>query len=275
MHYRIKKVAVLGSGVMGSGIACQLANVGLEVLMLDILPQKPSETKTDRNSVAHNALNKAIKSNPAPLYKKEYASRISVGNLEDDFKKINDVDWIIEVVVERLDIKKLIFEKVEKYRKPGSIVSSNTSSIPISQLSQGRSEDFKKHFCGTHFFNPPRYLRLLEIIPIAETRAELVDFFMHFGEVNLGKQTVLCKDTPAFIANRIGVMSGVKVFDLTQKYDLSIEEVDALTGALIGRPNTGTFRLQDLVGLDTGEKVFLWCLVIPSFFKALRCCFVP
>ncbi len=255
MHYRIKKVAVLGSGVMGSGIACQLANVGLEVLMLDILPQKPSETKTDRNSVAHNALNKAIKSKPAPLYKKEYASRISVGNLEDDFKKINDVDWIIEVVVERLDIKKLIFEKVEKYRKPGSIVSSNTSSIPISQLSQGRSEDFKKHFCGTHFFNPPRYLRLLEIIPIAETRAELVDFFMHFGEVNLGKQTVLCKDTPAFIANRIGVMSGVKVFDLTQKYDLSIQEVDALTGALIGRPNTGTFRLQDLVGLDTGEKV--------------------
>ncbi len=255
MHYRIKKVAVLGSGVMGSGIACQLANVGLEVLMLDILPKKPLETKTDRNSVAQNALNKAIKSKPAPLYKKEYASRISIGNLEDDFKKINDVDWIIEVVVERLDIKQLIFEKVEKYRKPGSIVSSNTSSIPISQLSQGRSEDFKKHFCGTHFFNPPRYLRLLEIIPIAETRAELVDFFMHFGEVNLGKQTVLCKDSPAFIANRIGVMSGVKVFDLTQKYDLSIEEVDALTGALIGRPNTGTFRLQDLVGLDTGEKV--------------------
>ena len=255
MHYRIKKVAVLGSGVMGSGIACQLANVGLEVMMLDILPQKPLETITDRNSVAQNALNKAIKSKPAPLYKKEYISRISIGNLEDDFKKINDVDWIIEVVVERLDIKQLIFEKVEKYRKPGSIVSSNTSSIPISQLSQGRSEDFKQHFCGTHFFNPPRYLRLLEIIPIAETRAELVDFFMHFGEVNLGKQTVLCKDTPAFIANRIGVMSGVKVFDLTQKYDLSIEEVDALTGALIGRPNTGTFRLQDLVGLDTGEKV--------------------
>ena len=255
MHYRIKKVAVLGSGVMGSGIACQLANVGLEVLMLDILPQKPSESKTDRNSVAQNALNKAIKSRPAPLYKKEYANRISVGNLEDDFKKINDFDWIIEVVVERLDIKQLIFEKVEKYRKPGSIISSNTSSIPISQLSQGRSEDFKKHFCGTHFFNPPRYLRLLEIIPIAETQAELVDFFMHFGEVNLGKQTVLCKDTPAFIANRIGVMSGVKVFALTQKYDLSIEEVDALTGALIGRPNTGTFRLQDLVGLDTGEKV--------------------
>ena len=255
MQYRIKKVAVLGSGVMGSGIACQLANVGLEVLMLDILPQKYSDSKTNRNSVAQNALNKAIKSKPAPLYNKQYASRITIGNLEDDFEKINDADWIIEVVLERLDIKQQIFEKVEKYRKPGSIVSSNTSSIPISQLSERRSEEFKKHFCGTHFFNPPRYLRLLEIIPIAETQPELVDFFLHFGEINLGKQTVLCKDTPAFIANRIGVMSGLKVFDLTQKYDLSIEEVDALTGALIGRPNTGTYRLQDLVGLDTGEKV--------------------
>ena len=255
MQYRIKQVAVLGSGVMGSGIACHLANVGLEVLMLDILPQKYSDSKTNRNSVAQNALNKAIKSKPAPLYNKQYASRITIGNLEDDFEKINDADWIIEVVLERLDIKQQIFEKVEKYRKPGSIVSSNTSSIPISQLSERRSEEFKKHFCGTHFFNPPRYLRLLEIIPIAETQPELVDFFLHFGEINLGKQTVLCKDTPAFIANRIGVMSGLKVFDLTQKYDLSIEEVDALTGALIGRPNTGTYRLQDLVGLDTGEKV--------------------
>jgi 3-hydroxyacyl-CoA dehydrogenase len=255
MQYRIKKVAVLGSGVMGSGIACQLANVGLEVLMLDILPQGTSDNKTNRNSLAQNALNKAIKSKPAPLYKKQYASRITVGNFEDDFEKIKDADWIIEVVVERLDIKQQVFEKVENHRKPGSVVSSNTSSIPISQLSQGRSEEFKKHFCGTHFFNPPRYLRLLEIIPIAETQPELVDFFMHFGEINLGKQTVLCKDTPAFIANRIGVMSGLKVFDLTQKYVLTIEEVDALTGALIGRPNTGTYRLQDLVGLDTGEKV--------------------
>ncbi len=255
MQYRIKKVAVLGSGVMGSGIACQLANVGLEVLMLDILPQGTSDNKTNRNSVAQNTLNKAIKSKPAPLYKKKYASRITVGNFEDDFEKIKDADWIIEVVVERLDIKQQIFEKVENHRKPGSVVSSNTSSIPISQLSQGRSEEFKKHFCGTHFFNPPRYLRLLEIIPIEETQPELVDFFMHFGEINLGKQTVLCKDTPAFIANRIGVMSGLKVFDLTQKYDLTIEEVDTLTGALIGRPNTGTYRLQDLVGLDTGEKV--------------------
>ncbi len=272
MQFRIKNVAVLGSGVMGSGIACHLANVGLEVLMLDILPQGLSDNKTKRSSVAENALNKSIKSKPAPLFKKEYASRIKVGNFEDDFEKIKDADWIIEVVVERLDIKQQIFEKVEKHRKPGSIVSSNTSSIPIHQLSEGRSEDFKKHFCGTHFFNPPRYLRLLEIIPIAETQAELVDFFMHFGEINLGKQTVLSKDTPAFIANRIGVMSGIKVFDLTQKYDLSIEEVDALTGALIGRPNTGTYRLQDLVGLDTGEKVTQFVInnvKNDSFFESL------
>ena len=255
MQYRIKKVAVLGSGIMGSGIACQLANIGLEVLMLDILPQGTLDKKTNRNSVAQNSLDKAIKSKPAPLYKKQYANRITAGNFEDDFEKINDADWIIEVVVERLDIKQQILEKVENHRRPGSVVSSNTSSIPISQLSEGRTEEFKKHFCGTHFFNPPRYLRLLEIIPISETQPELVNFLMHFGKINLGKQTVLCKDTPAFIANRIGVMSGLKVFDLTQKYDFTIEEVDALTGPLIGRPNTGTYRLQDLVGLDTGKKV--------------------
>ena len=256
MNFRIKNVVVLGSGVMGSGIACHLANIGLKVMMLDILPQaQKHKNNINRNIVAQEASTKAIKSKPAPLFKNEYASRIKVGNFEDDFEKIRNADWILEVVVEQLDVKQNIFEKVEKYRKTGSIVSSNTSSIPISQLSQGRSDVFKKHFCGTHFFNPPRYLRLLEIIPTPETEPELVDFLMRFGEINLGKQTVLCKDTPAFIANRIGVMSGVKVFDLTQKYDLSIEEVDALTGSLIGRPNTGTYRLQDLVGLDTGDKV--------------------
>ena len=273
MGFRIKNVAVLGSGVMGSGIACQLANVGLDVLMLDMPPKTTGDqAPTDRNIVAQTALNNAIKSKPAPLYKKEFASRIALGNFEDDFHKINQADWIIEVVVERLDIKKQIFEKVEKYRKSDGIVTSNTSSIPISQLAEGRSEDFKKHFCGTHFFNPPRYLRLLEVIPIAETKQKVIDFFMHFGEINLGKQTVLCKDTPAFIANRIGVMSGVKVFDLTQQYDLTIEMVDALTGSLIGRPNTGTYRLQDLVGLDTGEKVTQFVVenvTNDSFFEEL------
>ncbi len=259
MQFRIKKVAVLGSGVMGSGISCQLANVGLEVLMLDILPSKLSDDDKNnrliRNQVAKNALDKAIKSKPAPLYNKKYSSRISVGNFEDDFHKIKEADWIIEVVVERLDIKRQIFEKVEEYRSPGSIVSSNTSSIPIKLLAEGRSVNFRKYFCGTHFFNPPRYLRLLEIIPTKDSLTELIDFFMNYGEINLGKQTVLCKDTPAFIANRIGVMSGAKVFELTEKFDLSIEEVDLLTGPILGRPKTGSFRLQDLVGIDTGDKV--------------------
>ncbi|MBU82904.1 MAG: 3-hydroxyacyl-CoA dehydrogenase [Flammeovirgaceae bacterium] len=259
MQFRIKKVVVLGSGVMGSGISCQLANVGLEVLMLDILPGQLSDddknNQSVRNQVAKNALDKAIKSKPAPLYNKKYVNRITVGNFEDDFYKIKEADWIIEVVVERLDIKRQILEKVDEFRSPGSIISSNTSSIPIKLLAEGRTEDFKKHFCGTHFFNPPRYLRLLEIIPTQDSLAELVEFFMHYGEINLGKQTVLCKDTPAFIANRIGVMSGAKVFQLTEKFDLTIEEVDLLTGPILGRPKTGSFRLQDLVGIDTGDKV--------------------
>ncbi len=254
MKYKIKKVAVLGSGVMGSGIACHLANVGLEVLMLDILP-RDLKNKKERNSVADGALEKAIKSKPSPLYKKDFVKYIKTGNFDDDFEKISEADWIIEVVVELLDIKRKIFESVEKYRKPGSLVTSNTSSIPISILAQDRSDDFKKHFCGTHFFNPPRYMRLLEIIPSDDSKPEIIDFFMEFGSDILGKQTVLCKDTTAFIANRIGVMSGCKIFELTQKYDMTIEEVDAITGTLIGRPNTASYRLQDLVGLDTSDKV--------------------
>lgn len=259
MNYRLKKVAVLGSGVMGSGIACHLANVGMEVMMLDIvtpnLEGDQSKDKFQRNKLVNTALQKIIKSKPAPLYHKAFASRIQTGNFEDDFEKISEADWIIEVVVENLKIKKQIFEKVDQYRKQGSLVSSNTSSIPIHLLAEGRSADFKSCFCGTHFFNPARYLRLLEIIPITETQTKVVDFFMEFGKVTLGKQTVLCKDTPAFIGNRIGVMSGTEMTLLTEKYDFRIEEVDALTGSLIGRPNTATFRLQDLVGLDTGDNV--------------------
>ncbi len=255
MKYRLKKVAVLGSGLMGSGIACHLANVGMEVLLLDIVPAGADKDQVSRNHLADTALQTAIKSKPAPLYHKSFASRIKAGNFEDDFKKISEVDWIIEVVVERLDIKKQILEKVDQYRKKGSLVSSNTSSIPIQLLAEDRSEDFKKHFCGTHFFNPARYLRLLEVIPTAETAAELTEFFMEFGKITLGKQTVLCKDTPAFIGNRIGVMSGTEITLLTEKYNFKIEEVDAMTGSLIGRPNTASFRLQDLVGLDTGDNV--------------------
>src|SRR6056300_1345102 len=255
MKYRLKKVAVLGSGVMGSGIACHLANVGMEVLMLDIVPKEAGNDKTSRNLMVNTALQTAIKSKPAPLYDKAFASRIQTGNFEDDFEKIGDADWIIEVVVERLDIKKQILEKVDQFRKEGSLVSSNTSSIPIKLLAEGRSEAFKSHFCGTHFFNPARYLRLLEVIPTADTAPEITDFFMEFGTVTLGKQTVLCKDTPAFIGNRIGVLSGTEITLLTEKYQFKIEEVDAMTGSLIGRPNTASFRLQDLGGLDTGDNV--------------------
>ncbi|MDA0985530.1 MAG: 3-hydroxyacyl-CoA dehydrogenase/enoyl-CoA hydratase family protein [Bacteroidetes bacterium] len=259
MKYRLKKVAVLGSGVMGSGIACHLANLGMEVLMLDIvtpnLDSSQSKVKAQRNKMVDMALQNSIKSKPAPLYHNSFASRIRTGNFEDNFEQIQDADWIIEVVVENLKIKKQIFEKVEQYRKEGSLVSSNTSSIPIHLLAEGRSDDFKACFCGTHFFNPARYLRLLEVIPIKETQQVVVDFFMEFGKRTLGKQTVLCKDTPAFIGNRIGVMSGTEMTLLTEQFQFKIEEVDAMTGSLIGRPNTATFRLQDLVGLDTGDKV--------------------
>jgi 3-hydroxyacyl-CoA dehydrogenase len=256
---RIKKVAVLGSGIMGSGIACHLANIGMDVLMLDILPPGAAEDqlkdKDFRNSIADKALAAAIKSKPAPLYSGKFAKRITTGNFEDDLSKIKNYDWIIEVIIERLDIKQQLFEKVEKYRKKGTLISSNTSGIPIHMMSEGRSEDFRKHFLGTHFFNPPRYLRLLEIIPTDETDPEVVHFFMEFGARFLGKQTVLCKDTPAFIGNRIGVFAMGHIFQLAHELGLSIGDVDKLTGPAIARPNTGTFRLADLVGLDTAVKV--------------------
>ncbi|MEK7255744.1 MAG: 3-hydroxyacyl-CoA dehydrogenase family protein, partial [Bacteroidota bacterium] len=256
---RIKKIAVLGSGVMGSGIACHFANAGLQVLMLDILPPDlPENKKNDpaaRNRIAAQSLDFTIKSKPAPLMDKDFASRITLGNLVDDMAKIKDCDWVIEVVVERLDIKRQIFEQVDKHRRKGSLVTSNTSGIPIHLMLEGRSDDFRQHFCGTHFFNPPRYMALLEIIPTPHTSREVVDFFMEFGDRHLGKRTVLCKDTPAFIANRVGVYAMAKIYQLTTQIGLRIDEVDALTGPAIGRPNTGTFRLGDLVGHDTAVKV--------------------
>lgn len=259
MTKRIKKVAVLGSGVMGSGIACHLANTGLEVIMLDIVPfdldEAQKSVKAYRNKIAETSLANAIKSKPAPLYDITFASRITTGNFEDDFDKISSCDWIIEVVVERLDIKQQIFSKVDALRKPGSLVTSNTSGIPIAQLANGRSDDFKKNFCGTHFFNPARYMALFEVIPHSETDQDVIKFWMHYGEVYLGKKAVLCKDTPAFIANRIGFYSGNKVGELTEKYGLTIEEVDKITGEPIAWPNTGSYRLLDLVGLDTSVKV--------------------
>ncbi|MFN0200240.1 MAG: 3-hydroxyacyl-CoA dehydrogenase family protein, partial [Bacteroidia bacterium] len=252
----IKKVAVLGSGVMGSRIACHFANIGVKVLLLDIVPKDaPANDKAARNKIVNDALTAAIKGKPAPLYVDSSKALIETGNFDDDFAKISDCDWILEAVVERLDIKKIIFDKVEKLRKPGSIVSSNTSGIPMYMMCEGRSDDFRKNFIGTHFFNPPRYLRLLEVIPAPETSPELVEFMMHYGDVFLGKQMVLCKDTPAFIANRVGIYAIAKIFQLAVEMDLTIEEVDKLTGPAIGRPNTGTFRLGDLVGLDTSAKV--------------------
>ena len=259
MSRRIRKVAVLGSGVMGSGIACHLANAGLEVMMLDILPPGLPEQQKDstaaRNSIAAGALQKAIKAKPAPLYDQSFAARIAVGNFEDDLHKIAGCDWVIEVVVERLDIKQQLFEKVDSYRKKGALVSSNTSGIPIHLMAQGRSEDFRRHFCGTHFFNPARYMRLMEVIPTPDTSPEVVEFLMHYGDYYLGKQTVQCKDTPAFIANRIGVYSMARIYQLAFELGVRIETADRLTGPAIGRPKTGTFRLGDLVGHDTAAKV--------------------
>lgn len=257
MKRSIRKVAVLGSGVMGSRIACHFAGIGVQVLLLDMVPKsaEASSQPAERNKLVNDALQAAVKSNPSPVFTKEVVKRITTGNFDDNMKDIVGCDWIIEVVVERLDIKQLIYEKVEKFRKPGTLVTSNTSGIPIHMMAEGRSEDFKKHFCGSHFFNPPRYLRLLEIIPTPHTDPEIVDFLMHYGDLYLGKTTVLCKDTPAFIANRIGVFSIMSIFHIMNKLGLSIDEVDALTGPIIGRPKSATFRTADVVGIDTLVKV--------------------
>lgn len=257
MKRTIKKVAVLGSGVMGSRIACHFAGIGLQTLLLDMVPKgfEESTKPAERNKLVNDALAAAIKSNPSPVYTKDVVKKITTGNFTDNMKDIASCDWVIEVVVERLDIKQLIFEQVEKYRKPGTLITSNTSGIPISMMAEGRSDDFKKHFCGTHFFNPPRYLRLLEIIPTKYTDQSVVDFLMSYGDLYLGKTTVLCKDTPAFIANRIGVFGMMAIMNLMDKMKLTIDEIEALTGPIIGRPKSATFRTGDVVGLDTLVKV--------------------
>ena len=257
MNRTIKKIAVLGSGVMGSRIACHFAGVGIQVLLLDMVPKEAVESTkpAERNKLVNESLSAVIKSNPSPVYTKDAVKKITTGNFDDNMKDIGGCDWIIEVVVERLDIKKMIYDKVEQFRKPGTLVTSNTSGIPIHMMAEGRSADFKKNFCGSHFFNPPRYLRLLEIIPTPETDPSIVEFLMHYGDLYLGKTTVLCKDTPAFIANRIGVYSIMFIFGLVDKLGLTIDEVDALTGPLIGRPKSATFRTADVVGIDTLVKV--------------------
>ncbi|MEN9858625.1 MAG: hypothetical protein RIT50_747 [Bacteroidota bacterium] len=253
----IKKVAVLGSGVMGSRIACHFAGTGHQVLLLDIVPKDLSADApvAAKNKIVNESLKAAIQSSPAPLFEKQFEKNIQTGNFEDNLQEIAQADWIIEVVVEQLEIKKQLFEKVERFRKPGTLISSNTSGIPIHSMIEGRSEDFKKHFLGTHFFNPPRYLRLLEIIPTPHTDPAIVDFLMAYGDKQLGKTTVLCKDTPAFIANRIGVFSMMAIMHIKEKLNLSIDEIDALTGPIIGRPKSATFRTADVVGIDTLVKV--------------------
>ncbi len=259
MNRAIKKVAVLGSGVMGSRIACHFAGIGVQVLLLDIAAPQPAEGGSqkpqDKNKIVNDSLASAIKSNPSPVYHKNAIKRITTGNFDDNMKDIVHCDWVLEVVVERLDIKKSVYEKVEQFRKPGSLITSNTSGIPIHMLSEGRSEDFKKNFCGTHFFNPPRYLQLLEIIPTPSTDPGVTDFLMHYGDLYLGKTTVLAKDTPAFIANRIGVYGIMAIFGLADKLGLTIDEIDTLTGPIIGRPKSATFRTADVVGIDTLIKV--------------------
>ncbi|HIC31387.1 MAG TPA: 3-hydroxyacyl-CoA dehydrogenase family protein, partial [Flavobacteriaceae bacterium] len=258
---RINKVAIIGSGIMGSGIACHFANIGVEVLLLDIVPRELNDAekskgltlddKVVRNRIVNTALATALKSKPSPIYHQSFASRITTGNLEDNIAKVADVDWIMEVVVERLDIKKQVFEKLEKYRTPGTLITSNTSGIPIKFMSEGRSEDFQKHFCGTHFFNPARYLKLFEVIPGPKTSQDVIDFLNGYGEQFLGKTSVIAKDTPAFIGNRIGIFGIQSLFHQVKELELTVEEVDKLTGPVIGRPKSATFRTVDVVGLDT------------------------
>lgn len=261
MNRAIRKVAVVGSGVMGSRIACHFAGIGIKVLLLDIVPRELTEaekakgltadSKQVRNRIVSEALQATLKAKPSAVYTKEVANNVSIGNIDDDLPKIADCDWVLEAVIEKLDIKQQLFEKIEKHRKPGTLITTNTSGIPIHLMSEGRSEDFRQHFCGTHFFNPPRYLRLLEIIPAPDTKQEVIDFLMLYGDRYLGKTTVLCKDTPAFIANRVGVFGFMAVFHAMQQLGMSVDEIDLLTGTIMGRPKSATFRTGDVVGLDT------------------------
>ena len=257
----IKKIAVIGSGIMGSGIACHFANIGVQVLLLDIVPKELTpqeeakgltlENPLVRNRIVNSSLQNTLKSNPSPIYNQKFASRIETGNLEDDLHKIKEVDWVMEVVVERLDIKQSVFAQIEKYRKPGTLITSNTSGIPIKFMNEGRSEDFQKHFAVTHFFNPPRYLKLFEVVPGPSCSNEVVEFLLQYGETFLGKTSVLAKDTPAFIGNRIGIFGIMSLFHSVKDLGLTVEEVDKLTGPVIGRPKSATFRTVDVVGLDT------------------------
>jgi len=237
---------------MGSRIACHFANIGVEVLLLDMVPKDAPEADSKlRNKLVNDALAFTLKSNPAPVYLPSMASRITTGNFEDDLIKIHECDWVIEAIIEKIEAKQQLLNKVEEFRRPGTFISSNTSGIPIHLMAEGRSDDFRKFFCGTHFFNPPRYLPLIEIIPTKETSQEVIDFMIHYGEKFLGKTTILAKDTPGFISNRIGMFSIMSILHYAKKTGMTVEEIDKLTGPLIGHQKSATFRTADVVGIDT------------------------
>jgi 3-hydroxyacyl-CoA dehydrogenase len=291
MRYNIRRAAVIGSGVMGAGIAAHLANVGIPCLLLDIVPEHLTEDeeakgltlqdRVVRNRLASRAIQRMKKTKPAPLYDPAFAQRISVGNVEDDWEKLAEVDWIVEVVVENLEVKRALFARLESVWKPGMIVSTNTSGISIHQMVEGRSEAFQQHFIGTHFFNPPRYLKLLELIPHRHTDPELLGFMHRFCEEVLGKGVVQAKDTPNFIANRIGTYGLLISLQEMEQNGYTVDEIDAVTGPLLGRPKSATFRTLDLVGIDTfvhvarnvyehtedeAEKA---CFAVPQFMQEM------
>src|SRR5437660_2452723 len=245
---RIHKVAVLGAGTMGARIAAHFANAGVPSYLFDIVP--PDADGPARNKIAAAGLEAAKKSKPAAFFDPSLARLVTIGNFEDDLKRLAEVDWIIEAVVENLDLKRALLKKVEAVRRPGTIITTNTSGLPVAKIAEGFTDDFRRSWFGAHFFNPPRYMRLLELIPTPETDRSLLDAVSHFCDVQLGKGIVIAKDTPNFIANRIGTFSVLNVMRLMQEMNLTIEEVDALTGQAVGWPKSATFRTIDLVGLD-------------------------
>jgi 3-hydroxyacyl-CoA dehydrogenase len=265
MTYKIHKAAVIGAGTMGAAIAAHLANIGVPTVLLDIVPNKltPAEEqkgltlqdKAVRNRIVQEGFERVVKSKPASFFIGDAAALVTLGNLEDNFDLLKDVDWIIEVIVENLEIKRRLMTRIDAVRAPFAIVSTNTSGIPVASIAEGLSEGFRQHFLGTHFFNPPRYLKLLEIIPTGETLPAVTEFIAHFGEYRLGKGVVLCKDTPNFIGNRLAFGGGAFALDYILEHGYTVEEVDAITGPAIGRPKTATFRLIDLVGVDVWEHV--------------------
>jgi len=256
MKYQIHKAAVIGSGTMGAAIAAHLANAGVPVTLLDIVPKDaPADDKAARNKIVNEGWERCLKAKPANLMSAELKTFVKLGNLEDDFGAVAEADWICEAIIENLGIKRELMMRIDEIRKPKAIVSTNTSGIPVHDIAEGRSKEFKKHFLGTHFFNPPRYLKLLEIIPTKDTSRDVVEFISRFGEYRLGKGIVLCKDTPNFIGNRVAFGAGAFGLDFIMKNGCTVDEVDSITGPLMGRPKTATFRLIDLVGIDVWDHV--------------------